>query len=147
MRSSANGTTVEGPLDEEAIRDVWSQAQPYLAKALERDGYKLEPADLLEQIATGLMGMYVITDDDTGEMVGAVACEVQEYPQSQVFNIAYCGGRELHRWAPLLGALEAEAARFGCDTVRITGRPGWGRVYPDYQEACRIYERKVLVEQ
>ena len=137
MRFSDNGVTLEGPLDEDGVVDVWPKAETMLCDALDRDGCKLLPIDLLQQISEGLMGLYVVRDDVTGELLSAIACEAQEYPRSMVFNIAYCGGRDLHRWAGLLGALEAEAARLGCDTVRITGRPGWARIFPDYQAKAR----------
>lgn len=146
MRCSADGVTLEGPLDEEAMRDVWPKALEYVTAALERDGFKSLPADFLEDVATGVLGFYSLTDDETDELLGFVACEVQGYPQADVFNIAYCGGKDLHRWAGLFPNLEAEAARLGCDTVRITGRAGWGKVYPDYREVSRVFERKVLVE-
>ena len=147
MRCSANGVTVSGPLVEDEVQNVWPKVDELLNAALERDGSKILPVDLLLQIAEGLMGLYVVTDDESGEILGALACEAQEYPRSQVFNIAYCGGKDLYRWAGLLGAMEAEAVRLGCDTVRITGRPGWGRIFPDYREMNRVFERKVVVEQ
>lgn len=144
MRCSANGVSVSGPLDEAGVREAWPKAESMLCAALERDGLKLLQEDLLEQISEGLIGLYVLTDDESGELIGALACEAQEYPRSMVFNIAYCGGRDLYRWAGLLGSMEAEAVRLGCDTVRITGRPGWGRIYPDYREMNRVFERKVV---
>jgi hypothetical protein len=137
---------IVGPLDEAGVKDAWPKVELYLVDALERDGWKLHPGDLLQQISEGLMGLYVIRDEEDGELMGAIAVEVQEYPNSQVFNIAYCGGRFLHRWAHLLGHLESDAANLGCDTVRISGRPGWGRVFPEYREVFRAFERKVLVK-
>lgn len=145
MRCSANGVSVFGPLEEDAAVDAWPKIEGYLSDALERDGWKLGPADLLQQVAEGLTGLYVIEDDETGEILGAVAAEVQEYQRVTVFNIAFCGGRDLYRWAGLLAAMEQEAVRLGCPIVRITGRPGWGRVFPDYSEVHRVFERKVMV--
>jgi len=143
MRSSADGVTVNGPIDGTEIGVVWPNVEPFLSAALETDGV-MTSADLLDQMSSGLWGLYVVTEDATGEILGAVCCEVQEWPNGPVFNIAYCGGHSLYRWAGLLGALEAEAVRLGCDTVRITGRAGWGRVFPDYREAHRVFERKVV---
>lgn len=143
MRFSDNGVSIYGPLEEGDVIDTWPKVEGFLSMALDRDGWKLNSEDLLEQVAQGLIGLYVIEEDE-GRILGAVAAEVQEYPRSMVFNIAYCGGVELHRWAGLLGAMESEAVRLGCDTVRITGRPGWGRVYPDYHEINRVFERRVV---
>ena len=144
MPSSDSATSLIGPLEEQGVRDAWPKVEGFIREALERDGWKVRPSDLMQQIASGEIGLYVVRDEG-GEILGAVACEVQEYPNANVFNIAYCGGHELHRWAHLLGNLEAEAARYGCETVRITGRAGWGRVFPDYHEVQRVFERKVVV--
>ena len=139
------GVAVIGPLNEQAVRDAWPKVVGYLAEALDRDGGKMLPDDVLEQIAQGLMGLYTVVDFATGEILAALVCEAQEYARESVFNIAYCGGRDLYRWAGLLGEMEREAARLGCQTVRITGRPGWGRIFPDYREMNRIFERRVVV--
>lgn len=145
MRCSVDGVSVEGPLPEAEVREVWPKAEEFIAQALEWNGNKANPRDVLCDVAEGLLGLYAIRDDETGELLGVVACESQEHPNEDVFNIAYCGGRDLYRWAGLLGALESEAVRLGCQTVRITGRKGWGRVFPDYEEVHRVYERKVIV--
>lgn len=139
------GVSVVGPLNEEAVRDAWPKVVGYLAEALDRDGGKMLPGDVLKQIADGFAGLYTIVDFETGEILAAIVCDVQEYAHSNVFNLAYCGGRDLYRWAHLLGDFEREAARLGCDTVRITGRAGWGRVFPDYREICRVFERRIVL--
>lgn len=144
MRCSAEGVTIRGPVSDAEIADVWPKVEAMLGAAIERDGSKLLPIDLLKQLSDGLMGLYLIEDDATGEIIAALACDVQEYARSTVFNIAYCGGRDLYRWAGLLGAMEAEAASMSCDTLRITGRAGWGRVFPDYREMCRVFERRIV---
>ena len=146
MRFSVNDVSIRGPLGESEVFDVWPKAEAMFDAALQRDGWKLTTADLLSQVSEGLVGIYLIEDEETGELLAVLAVEVQEYPQSNVLNLAYCGGHDLYRWAGLLGAMESEAARLGCDTVRITGRPGWGRIFPDYSEAHRVFERKVVLE-
>jgi len=143
MSSSDSAVRVIGPLDERGVSDYWPKVEPMLAAALERDGWKLRPADLIAQISEGLMGLYVAHDFEKGDVLGAIAAEVQEYPNARVFSIAYCGGHDLYRWAPLIADMEREAVRLGCHVVRIPGRKGWGRVFPDYRETHRVFEREV----
>lgn len=133
-----------GPLEEAAIVDTWPKVEGFLKPALERDGSKLTTNDLLQQIGDGMMGLFIIRDFSNGDILAALCCDVQEYPRSIVFNIAYAGGRDLYRWANLLGEFERHAVEMGCDTLRITGRAGWGRVFPDYQEMCRVFERRIV---
>jgi hypothetical protein len=144
MRFSANGVSVHGPLEEDAVIDAWPKVEAWISEALEREGFKSFPDDVLKDIADGVIGLYLI-EDEAGEIIAAITCEVQDWPNANVFNIAHCGGRDLYRWAQLLGGLEAEAARLGCETMRITGRAGWGRIYPEYREIHRVFERKVMV--
>lgn len=137
-------TRLVGPLDGDAIAAQWAIAEPMLARALERDDWKMKPDQLYEQIAAGMMGLYLAQDFATGETLAAMACEVQDYPNARVFSIAYCGGREAWRWAGVaIAEFEREAARLGCHTVRIPGRKGWGRVFPDYRETHRVFERRI----
>lgn len=145
MRSSDDAVRVIGPLQEDAVRDAWPKVEAYLAAALERDGWKQGVEDVLADVASGQSGFYVVQDFESGDILAAVVCDSVEYPRSTVLNIGLLGGRDLYRWAHLLGWFEAEAARLGCDTVRISGRPGWGRIFPDYHESHRVFERKVVV--
>lgn len=135
---------LSGPLNGEGVAKLWPQCEPLLASALERDAWKLKPDQLLTQIADGLMGLYVVHDFASGELLAALACEVQDYPNARVFVVAYCGGHDAHRWAQLIGDVEREAARLGCHVVRIPGRKGWGRVFPEYRETYRVFEREIL---
>lgn len=146
MRYEQESVYLEGPIGEADIADVWPKAEPLIAQALERDGFKETGETILDQLAHGLCGLYLVRDSQTDEIIASVICDSLEYANSSVFNIGYVAGRDLYRWANLLGALEQEAVRLGCDTVRITGRPGWGRVFPDYRETNRVYERKVVVQ-
>ena len=105
--------------------DVWPQIEGFILPALERDDWKMKPNQLLDKLADGEMGLYTAIDLKTGETFGALVAEVLEYPNASVFSLAYCGGRELHRWVHLIYDIEAEAARKGCHIVRIPGRKGW----------------------
>lgn len=138
------GVSLVGPLDREAVEKLWPVCAPLLAQALERDGWKLKPEQLLAQIAEGLVGLYVVEDFATAEVLAALACEVCEYPNAQVFSVSYLGGRDAHRWVHLIADVEREAVRLGCHVVRIPGRKGWGRVFPDYAEVHRVFEREVM---
>lgn len=137
-------TRLIGPMDGDAVVDLWPMVEPMLIPALEREGWKLKPDQLFRQIADGLMGLYVVQDFQKGEIVAAMACEVQEYPNALVFSIGYCGGHDLETWVHLIADFEAEAKRLGCHVLRIGGRKGWGRIFPDYREVLRIYERELV---
>jgi hypothetical protein len=138
-------TRLIGPLDGDAARLHWSECESLLSPALARDGWKITGDQLREQIASGLVGLYVVEDFATGSMLAALACEVLDFPNRKVFSVAYCGGHDAYRWAHLIRAIEEEAAKYGCQVVRIPGRKGWGRVFPEYREVQRIFEREVVI--
>lgn len=133
-----------GPLPQEAMEAIWPKAEHLLLPALEHEGWKMKPDQLHDAIASGSMGLYVAHDFATGEVLAALVAEAQEYPNAQVFSLAYCGGEQMERWAHLISALEQEAVRLGCHIVRIPGRKGWGHIFPDYREVMRVYEREIV---
>lgn len=145
--TSRFGARVRGPIEREELISVWPKIESFISDALARDGWKSTLDSFLIDVADGVLGVYVVEDEESSEVIGFVAAEVQEYPQTNVFHLAYCGGVQLWRWAELIGSMEAEGARRGCQIVRISGRPGWGRVFPDYREVFRAYERRIVVEQ
>ena len=136
-------TRLIGPLQKEAFDGIWPVVEPYLANALERDGWKLRPDDLHNQITSGVMGLYVVQDFKTAEILAALACEVQEYPNAAVFSIAFAGGKDMERWQHLIAEIEMHAKALGCHVVRIPGRAGWARVFPEYREAHRVFEKEI----
>lgn len=137
------GVALVGPLDQAAVEKLWGVASEMLIPALEREGWKIKPDQVLKQISEGLMGLYVVQDFISGEVLAALICEAQEYPNAQVFCVSYLGGKDVHRWSHLIADVEMEALRLGCHIVRIPGRKGWGQIFPTYREVYRVFEREV----
>lgn len=144
MRSSPDpATRLVGPVGLGDLPAAWAAAEPWLLPALERDGWKVRPDHLLDFIRTGAMELWMCLDTATNEIIAALVTEGLEYPKARIFSLAYCGGRDVARWAPWIVALEDIAAQRGYTHVRIAGRRGWERIFPDYEERFRIFERPV----
>ena len=143
---SSADTRLLGPVARERIADVLPVVMPLLAPAFEQDGWKVGVDDLRRLLTTGGMELWCVFDARQTQLLAAIASEVMEYPKARVFCLAFCGGTELERWAHWISAFDDIARERGCTSVRIAGRKGWGRVFPEYAERARIFEKRLEVE-
>ena len=79
-----------------------------------------------------------------GHMTSAVVTRVVVYEASgrTIFRIDFAGGR-LEDAVAYMPQLELLAEAAGCDAMRIEGRAGWKRIFPDWQEVSRVIEKEV----
>ena len=130
-----------GPIGLDRMNEVLSAVIPMLAPAFEADNWKVGVDDLRQMLTSGGFQLYIAFDVVRQEILAALVTEILQYPKAKVFSMAFCGGAELERWAPWIVGLEDLAREAGCRYTRIAGRRGWGRVFTDYQETHRIYEK------
>jgi hypothetical protein len=129
------------PTGQEGLDKLLPIVIPMLAPSLAQDGWKVGVEDLRGLLESGGMELWICQDTETLEVIAALATEIHDYPRARVFSLAFCGGKDMERWAPWIDALEGIAAARGCTHVRIPGRKGWGRVFEGYREVHRIYEK------
>lgn len=86
---------------------------------------------------------------DCGEnTVGAVICKVLEYPTGyKVFLVlaGASGGTRISRgnFRAILDHLEIVADKSGCDAIRICGREGWGRIFPEFTRVSSTFDKVI----
>lgn len=80
---------------------------------------------------------------EEAEVVGAVVTRVVQEPAKKLCIVLALGGRGMSRWKHLMAKIEEYAARQSCAAVRIYGRRGWQRVYPEYTQPWIALERKL----
>ena len=111
------------------IDAVWPEAGPLLARAL-RLNRCLDLEDVESFVRAGSMDLLVVIDDDTQELVAALATEICSYPKLRSLRIVLAGGNDnrLMEWLDDMHALIEEGARrAGCAVLEIVGRGGWTR--------------------
>lgn len=112
---------------------LWPEAGPLLALAL-RLNRCLDLEDVYDYIRCGSMDLLVVLDDETHELVAALATEIVDYPKLRSLRIVLSGGKDnrLLEWMDDMHALIEEGAkRAGCAVLEVIGRGGWVRRLAD----------------
>lgn len=70
-----------------------------------------------------------------GQVAAIAASEIVQIDRhGLVCTVVLCGGNDLNEWRPLLYEIEGYARRQGCQRMRLSGRRGWLKIYPDFKE-------------
>lgn len=120
------------------VGDLWPHVEAYLERATERTG-DLDTADLERMVFDGSALLWVITDEL--RLMGALVTRLYEARGHKVCQVIAIGGDGLPGWKHLLSDIETFARNEDCRKVRLSGRRGWGRVFPDYAETCVVIEK------
>jgi hypothetical protein len=123
----------------EQVKFIWPLVRDYIKTATETAGDC--EIDVIEaSVLCGNLALWVIHN---GLIFGAAVTELRANKTTKWCEVTACGGKEMHRWRGLLETVEQYAKAEGCSKVRISGRRGWARVYPDYSEAWVTIEKSI----
>lgn len=103
---------------------------------------RMQISDVLQACYTGKSQLWMVSTEE-GEVLAAAVTEIVAYPRRRVCSLFLLGGCEMDRWTYLIDELEAWAKEQGCHVLEIQGRKGWGRVFPDYLETHRVFEKEL----
>jgi len=124
------------------IDEVWSEAGPILQRALDHMGrYTLE--SIYEAIIEHGMQLWLITNEQ--EIKAVVVTSVVDYPLKKVLDITFVAGDGAKEWIEFIAAFESIAKEKGCSEIDCSGRKGWGKLLPDYEEMFVGFRRKLEV--
>jgi len=93
--------------------------------------------NLIDSVRNGDMQAWAIVDDETDLVVGSMATRVVQYESGMTACIIVACSTDNTKicWESMRGVVrtvEHFAEDNECDIVRIMGRPGWARVFDDY---------------
>jgi hypothetical protein len=72
----------------------------------------------------------------------AVVTQLVDHPDTgRTCWVVACGGSDLNEWHHLLGRIEQFARDESCSRIRMSGRKGWARVFPDYRQPFITLEK------
>jgi hypothetical protein len=127
-------------LDSTVAVNGWDIITPYLEKVFEYSAGRLDLADTLETIKSGMAEVLLVWDPTINRVFAVIVAEARHYPQRKVYSLGLCGGEDLNLWAERIWpALQHVAREKGYDQIEIVGRRGWARFIPGAKEIATFY--------
>jgi hypothetical protein len=131
-----------GVLNLAMFEETWPSIEAYLVSATADTMGVLSPELLKQLCKTGAYQTWVIAKGN--EAVGAFITTQQEAAGTKILDIEYLGGNDFRTWGPpLMLKLEDTAKSQGFDILRICGRRGWAKLFPEYQELTHIIAKRL----
>jgi hypothetical protein len=127
-------------IDPRYVERVWPLVA-HLIRAAMRKGRISDFADVERAVLSGRQLLWVPADRQA--IWAAAATELTRANGEKFCTIVACGGRERARWLPLKAELETFAKAEGCAAIRIHGRRGWAREFPDYRLTRVLLEKEL----
>lgn len=131
-------------VDPKRVHEVWPLAEPLLRRAIARTGLSAF-RDIEREVLCGnsLLWLAVERKRRKFTVIAAASTRLQRTDAGKVCVITACGGKDMPRWAGLLGQIEDFARNEGCQCVRIYGRKGWLRALDGYAERNVILDKEL----
>jgi len=121
--------------DPAKIEELWQHVEPVLAPAF---GDKTAPdstiESTLEALRRGAALLWVVWSEDRRKILAAATTEIWNLASRKVCVVTSCAGQSVEEWSHYLRDMERYAREEGCDVIRIYGRKGWKKFFPDYIE-------------
>ena len=127
-------------IDPAHVHRVWPLVS-HLIRAAMRKGRISEFADVERAVLDGAQLLWVAVDRQA--IWAAAVTQLSRANGEKFCTIVACGGRERARWLPLKAELETFAKAEGCAAIRIHGRRGWAREFPDYRLTRILLEKEL----
>lgn len=123
----------------ELVPHFWPVVRPLLQAAVDHNGDWT-----IEEIERGLadkMLLWVATDGT--RVLAAAVTRLLQTKNGKVCQVVACAGKELNLWRSGILAIESYAKAEGCASVRLRGRPGWKRIFPEYRNPWIALEKRL----
>lgn len=113
------------------VDGLWLRVAPLLQKALARQTERSLDG-IYRELHAERMQLWVVPWDM------AVVTQVQRFENAHLCMIVLCGGEHLEEHKHEFDSITAWCKAIGCDELRIVGRPGWERVFPQFKQIGTI---------
>lgn len=137
-------------MQRQALAAAWRDFGAFIELAIKESNGEWTAIGLMSALDEGRAQLYVTVDAQVQPLAFCV-CEIWRFPAGeediQIFVMTLAGGRDLGVWAKLKSLLEREAIKRGCTRLRIIGRPGWERTYPDMRRIAVVLEKSLGQQQ
>ncbi len=110
------------------VDEFWPYAEPLLKAATERCG-EWSIGEIRREIDKGAL-LWIVWNGE--QMLAAAVTRLIQTKKGLCLQALACGG-ENQDWRRLYEEIEDYGRNEGCIISRIGGRPGWSRVFKDYE--------------
>ena len=116
----------------------WPRFLPHLVR-FERKTKAMSVGQMLVAIKAEKQQLWGLQDER--DVHGICVTEIQESPKGRVcLIVAAAGSASKEDKRTLLEHIKAWARSIGCTVVRVMGRTGWARVFPEFRKVAIILE-------
>lgn len=117
-------------IDRDHIERIWPLVSHWISNAAGKCGdWTLET--VRDELDKGECLLWILWD---GRVRAACVTKLVIVPKrGKICTIVACGGDQVIPWPVAFGPIEKYAKQRDCVSMRIEGRPGWKRVFPDYE--------------
>jgi hypothetical protein len=130
-------------VDPDRIDEIWPHVESFIASALWRGPDGDSPADALFELRDRRLLLWIVWASDEQTILAAATTRLIDVGKGRVCIITACGGRELARWKRAIDEIEKYARAEGCVELRLMGRKGWVRMFPDFREPWTVLAKEL----
>lgn len=117
-------------IDRDHLARVWPLVSHWIENAVGKCGDWTEET-IRAELDRGECLLWILWD---GQARAACVTKLVIVPKrGKICTIVACGGDQVIPWSVAFTPIEKYAKYSGCVSMRIEGRPGWKRVFPDYE--------------
>lgn len=119
----------------ENIYLAWKDVGKYIEEGLKHADGKYTMADVKELLASQLLILWVVYNEEKKKAIGCLLTEVLQYPQIKALSIFLLGGEDFSEIVKVLPDVKEYAKGIGCGSIEFYGRSGWEKILKPYDFA------------
>lgn len=130
-------------LPRETIWPLWPQIRPHAMSAIDRSSGKWDEHSVSEFLINFLWQIWAYVED--GALVAIVITRIETFPSGlKVLMVETATGERREAWQHLaIDRLKEFAKGEGCGLMTLIARPGWERVFREFEKTHVILELKL----
>lgn len=123
------------------IDAVWREILPWVNAACLRVNGRYEAEDVLGWLKDRNWQLWLASEE--GVLIACCCTEIIKYPRRTYARVTLAGGHAMATWAHHMKDIEKWARIQGCDGIELGGRPGWKKIFPDWEQTNIFLEKEL----
>jgi len=108
------------------IPDVWPKVEGFLQQVCDITDGRSTPAETLNSVIKDLASLWVVYDEATLQVVGALVVKINQYPKIKLLTVEQLAGEDFDEWIDQANELLIICAKhYQCAGLELIGRRGW----------------------